>query len=58
VIPEAAGRLLDQMGIPAEGRTFAALADEERYARLVASGFRLDLPKPIFPRLEYSGEAA
>jgi methionyl-tRNA synthetase len=57
VIPEAAGKLLDQMGIPAGERSFASLADGERYARLAASGFRLELPKPIFPRLEVPAEA-
>ena len=57
VIPASATELLDQMGIPAEERSFAALADRESYARLAASGFKLDLPKPIFPRLEAPGEA-
>ena len=52
VIPAAAGKLLDQMGIPLEERSFAALAGDERHARLAASGFKLQLPKPIFPRLE------
>jgi methionyl-tRNA synthetase len=52
VIPDSAARMLDQMGIPADERNLAALADEERYARLAASGFRLEPPTPIFPRLE------
>ncbi len=52
VIPGSAGRLLDQMGISENERTIAALADGDSYSRLASSGFRLDLPKPIFPRLE------
>jgi methionyl-tRNA synthetase len=52
IIPGSAGRLLDQMGISKDERTIAALADSESYGRLASSGFRLDLPKPIFPRLD------
>ncbi|HEX8216292.1 MAG TPA: methionine--tRNA ligase [Allosphingosinicella sp.] len=52
VIPSGAERLLDQMGVPADERDFAALADSGRYRRLAASGFTLALPTPIFPRLE------
>ncbi len=57
VIPAATARLLDQMGVPEEERSFAALADPERYARLAASGFVLEPPSPIFPRLELPPEA-
>jgi methionyl-tRNA synthetase len=56
VIPTAAGKLLDQMGIPAEERSFGALADPGSYVRLASSGFKLELPKPIFPRLEMPAE--
>jgi methionyl-tRNA synthetase len=56
IIPSSAAKLLDQMGIPADERTFAALSDQGAYARLATSGFRLELPKPIFPRLEMPGE--
>ena len=52
VIPAGAGKLLDQMGTPAEERTVASLADRGSYERLRASGFKLEPPKPIFPRLE------
>jgi methionyl-tRNA synthetase len=52
VIPGSAARLLDQMGVPADERTYAALADTERYARLAASGFTLQPPTPLFPRLD------
>ncbi len=57
IIPSSAAKLLDQMGIPADERTFAALADLGSYERLAASGFTLEAPKPIFPRLEMPGEA-
>jgi len=56
VIPASAAKLLDLMGIPAEERSFAALEDSEGYARLAASGFKLALPTPIFPRLEMPAE--
>jgi methionyl-tRNA synthetase len=52
VIPASASRLLDQMGVPESERSFAALAEQGRYERLAQSGFRLDPPKPVFPRLE------
>jgi methionyl-tRNA synthetase len=50
VIPGSAGKLLDQMRVPADERTYAALTDEGRYARLAASG-PIQPPQPIFPRL-------
>jgi methionyl-tRNA synthetase len=52
VIPGSASKLLDQMGVPADERTYAALADRQRYARLAASGFTLQPPAPLFPRLD------
>ena len=57
IIPQSAERLLDQMGVPQEERTYAALGEEGAHARLAASGFRLDLPKPIFPRLEMPADS-
>ncbi len=57
VIPESAAKLLDTMGVPADERTWAALADDTRYARLAASGFTLAAPTPIFPRLELPAES-
>jgi methionyl-tRNA synthetase len=50
VIPDSAARLLDQMGVPNGERNFAAIDDPERYARLAASGFRLEAPQGVFPR--------
>jgi methionyl-tRNA synthetase len=56
VVPGSADRLLDQMGIPARERDYAALADAGWYERLVASGFRLPQPVGVFPRLELPTE--
>ncbi len=61
IVPEKAAALLDQLGIPADERTYAHLADADWYNRLVASGFSVGKPTPIFPRLELpegEGEAA
>jgi methionyl-tRNA synthetase len=52
VMPSSAARLLDQMGVPASERDYAALEDGDSYERLAASGFTLELPRPIFPRLD------
>ena len=52
VVPGSADRLIDQMGLPADERNFAALSDNSWYARLRASGFRLAQPIGVFPRLE------
>ena len=52
IIPTSAAKLLDQMGIPADERSFVALSDTTWYDRLRASGFRLGQPVGIFPRLE------
>jgi methionyl-tRNA synthetase len=52
IIPSAAGKLLDQLGIPADERTYAHLSDNSWYDRLRASGHRIVSPTPIFPRLE------
>jgi methionyl-tRNA synthetase len=52
VIPASAARLLDQLGVPAGERDWAALADEGRYERLAGAGLTLAPPSPIFPRLE------
>jgi len=57
VIPESTGRLLDQMGISADARDYAAIGDRESYARLAASDFRLAPPSPIFPRIELPAES-
>jgi methionyl-tRNA synthetase len=56
VIPASAAKLLDQLGVPADQRSWAALADEGRYGRLAASGFTLAAPTPVFPRLTLPAE--
>jgi methionyl-tRNA synthetase len=56
IIPESAGKLLDQMGIAANERDFAALEGGAWYDRLRASDFRLSQPMPLFPRLELEAE--
>ena len=52
VVPEKAASLLDQLGIPEGERSFAALDDREWFNRLVASGYTVAPPTPLFPRLE------
>jgi len=56
IIPASAAKLLDQMGVPADERSFAALEDSSWYDRLRTSGFRLSQPAPLFPRLELEAE--
>ncbi|WP_108790661.1 methionine--tRNA ligase [Erythrobacter sp. Alg231-14] len=58
VVPEKAASLLDALGIPSDERTFAALDDSDWFARHVESGFTVDKPTPIFPRLEMPEEGA
>lgn len=57
VVPEAADNLLEQMGIAADARDFAALADQNWFAKLVESGATVGQPTPIFPRLDLPVEA-
>ncbi|MGH7187164.1 MAG: class I tRNA ligase family protein, partial [Pseudomonadota bacterium] len=52
VVPASADRLLDQLGIAPEARDFAALNDAEWFARLVGTGFVVQQPIGVFPRLE------
>ena len=58
VIPESAGKLLDQMGIPLENRTYDGLHGGAWYKTLNSGDFTLAAPTPLFPRLELSAEAA
>jgi methionyl-tRNA synthetase len=46
VMPESAGRLLDQLGVPPEARDFAALGAKGR----LKPGSELLPPEPVFPR--------
>jgi methionyl-tRNA synthetase len=52
VIPESIGKLLDQMGIAAEKRDFAALEDQSWYDQLRLSDYRVGPPSPLYPKLE------
>jgi methionyl-tRNA synthetase len=52
VVPTSIERLLDQMGIGADARDFAALENGDWFLDLVASGFRISQPQGVFPRLE------
>jgi methionyl-tRNA synthetase len=46
VMPESAGRLLDQLGVPRDARDFAALGPKGR----LKPGVHLPPPQPVFPR--------
>jgi methionyl-tRNA synthetase len=48
--------VLDQLGIPADERNLAALADSAWYLRRVATAEPLGAPSPAFPRLELPAE--
>ncbi len=59
VIPASAAALLDQMGVPRDVRTYDGIKGRRWYRDLAASGFVLEAPKPLFPRLELPvGEGA
>jgi len=57
IIPASADTLLDQMGVPENIRTYEGLVTNW-YADLVATGFILSPPKPLFPRLELREDEA
>ncbi|MEM9084582.1 MAG: methionine--tRNA ligase [Pseudomonadota bacterium] len=57
VVPEKAAVLLGQMGVPADERDYANLSDTDWFSRLVESGFTLEKPQGVFPRLELPAEA-
>jgi methionyl-tRNA synthetase len=57
VVPHSADRLLDQMGIPAGARDYAALDNSDWFTELAASGFTIAQPVGVFPRLETPAEA-
>lgn len=56
VTPENAAKLLDAMGVAPELRAFEGIGTHW-YSPLAESGFRLDAPVPLFPRLELPVEA-
>jgi len=57
IIPESAAKLLDRMGIDQALRTFDGIGSHW-YSPLAESGFRLEQPVPLFPRLELAVEQA
>ena len=52
VVPEAADKLLDQMGVDPQERDFAALSDAGWFERLSRAEYSLAQPSGVFPRLE------
>ncbi|PZQ54941.1 MAG: methionine--tRNA ligase [Novosphingobium pentaromativorans] len=56
VVPASIDKLLDQMGIAPQARDFSALNDIEWFETLAGSGFKVDKPVGVFPRLELSEE--
>ena len=57
VVPGGAGRLLDQLGVPAGERGWEHIALEGHFGRMAEAGMTLPPPSPIFPRLEMPAEA-
>src|SRR5438067_8278743 len=55
VIAASANRLLDSMGVARELRTFEGILSHW-YSPLAESGFHLEQPTPLFPRLELEEE--
>jgi methionyl-tRNA synthetase len=53
VVPESAARMLDQVGVSTEARSFAALGDAGR----LLAGAKLPAPAPVFPRYVESGDS-
>ena len=51
VIPASAAALLDHMGVPVDKRSYDAIGSQW-YGDLVQSGFTIEAPRPLFPRLE------
>lgn len=58
IVPTAADRLLDMMGVADAARDQAAIRARDWCRDLVRSGFTLAPPTPIFPRLELPLETA
>ena len=58
VVPQAIDALLDQMGVAADARGYAAYEDAQWFERLAASDYGVDKPQGVFPRLELPEEMA
>jgi methionyl-tRNA synthetase len=57
LIPASAAKLLDQMGVPQDVRTFTGIGSHW-YSPLAESDFRMAAPQGLFPRLELPAEDA
>ncbi|MFZ4746773.1 MAG: methionine--tRNA ligase [Sphingomonas sp.] len=55
LIPASAAKLLDQMGVPEDVRTFAGIG-AHWYSPLAEGNFRMTAPQGLFPRLELPAE--
>jgi methionyl-tRNA synthetase len=55
LIPDSAEKLLDQMGVPTDVRTFSGVGSHW-YSPLAESDFQLSPPQGLFPRLELPAE--
>lgn len=55
VIPTSAGKLLDMLGVGKDLRTYEAVRSHW-YSPLAESGFQIEKPTPLFPRLELPAE--
>ena len=58
VVPTAADKVLDQLGIPGDQRGITVLPKADWFLARVATGERLTAPSPAFPRLELPEEDA
>lgn len=58
VVPNSIDALLDQMGQAADARGYAAFQDLGWFPALVASGYKVDKPVGVFPRLELPEDVA
>lgn len=56
VVPTAAARVFDHLGIPDHERDLVSISDEAWFERRVGNGVLLTQPSPAFPRLELPGE--
>lgn len=58
VVPTAIDALLDQMGQAVDDRNYGAFAHTGWFEALAASGFQVDKPVGVFPRLELPDDAS
>jgi methionyl-tRNA synthetase len=55
--PAACAKLLDHLGVPEAVRTTSIIGARAWYDALIAQGFTIGVPSPIFPRLELPADA-